>query len=264
MKYDVLEGFRTYVYENTKSLNTAKKYYGAVKKLFDDLQFNSLADIRKDEIEQRLCLVRGKNNFSATKCGLKLLKEYNSDLQLPDDTFFSNESNHKRNHRKKSSIINIGQIKRKINQISDMKLKLAYRLDLVSGLRVSELEALEPCDLSFVENKVIINVRHGKGNRQRFVESMPDKYLLEKLNEYVKGKDEHVKLFYTEEKMRKSANHLGMECHDLRRIYAHLHKKLLKKQGQTNYRANRIIQKNLGHARYKTTQKYLYGKKFIE
>ena len=49
-----------------------------------------------------------------------------------------------------------------------------------------------------------------------------DPYLYDRLQDYVSRVQatQGEKLFYSEATMRKEAGRLGMECHDLRRIYA--------------------------------------------
>lgn len=265
MKYDILEQFKGYVYEHTKSPNTARKYYSSVKMVLSDLQFNMLQEITTEQLEQRLAAIKTKNEFSAAKNGLRLLKEYDPDLPIPDESFFSDTSIGKRNHRRKADPIYIDTVKRKVNQIADKKLKLAYRLAMISGLRVSELEELTPEDIAFLDSgKIVVNVRKGKGGKAGKVNCMEDSYVYTELQAMVSMADSKQPLFYSQEKMRKNANKLGLECHDFRRMYAYIHKKQLKKSGMSNYKANKVIQGNLRHSRYKTTKRYLYGKKFVE
>lgn len=267
MKYDILEEFRMYVQEHTKSPDTARKYYSAVKNLFSELQFNSLQEIDQEYIKQRLMQVKTKNQFSACKNGLELLKEYDSSFPIPDETFFTDGSRHKRNHRHKAEPIYVSTVKRKVNQIRNKKIKLAYRLGMVSGLRVSELAALKFGDVKFGEDGIItLHVRHGKGNKAGNVTCMKDDYVFRELKAYIQEHGtETEKLFYSAKYMQEKASKLGLECHDFRRMYAHLHKKKLKKEeGMSNLEANKVIQGNLRHSRYKTTKRYLYGKKFIE
>ncbi len=264
MKGDVLADFQTFVWNNTNSINTAKRYYSAVKNLLKDIQFNSLDEISAEYLEGKTLELKTKNNFSAAKCGLKLLKEFDDSLQLPDESFFATTSTKKKNHRKKTEPIYVSQVKRKINQISNKKLKLAYRLALISGLRDCELAALEKDDITFNDDgTIMLNVRHGKGGKQGYVNCMKDNYVYKELQAFVKDVDG--RLFYTADYMRECAGNLGIQCHDLRRIYAYTHKKkMIREEKKTNYEANKVIQNNLRHSRYKTTRRYLYGKKFIE
>ena len=51
MKYDILTPFQEYIKKQLPA-NTAKTYYGAVVKLFKDIQFSSLKEIDKDWIKE--------------------------------------------------------------------------------------------------------------------------------------------------------------------------------------------------------------------
>lgn len=74
-------------------------------------------------------------------------------LKLPAEEMFREISIHKRNRSKRPrKTIYLMPVNRKINQIKDDKLRYAYRLAEVSGLRVSELADLEPQNFTFKEN----------------------------------------------------------------------------------------------------------------
>lgn len=101
-------------------------------------------------------------------------------------------------------------------------MKYAYRLALISGLRVSELGALKASDLHFNDSdgKIIhVDVKHGKGGSNGCVECLPDAYLYEHLQKFTKEHPEG-NLFYSEAHMRKEADRLQLECHDFRRIFS--------------------------------------------
>jgi hypothetical protein len=68
------------------------------------------------------------------------------------------------------------------------------------------------------------------------------------------------KLFYSEATMRKEAGRLGMECHDLRRIYAILSRRELKAV-MPAAQADREVQRSMRHVRFSTTKRYLYNRK---
>lgn len=264
MKYDVLEPFKSEL-ERTLSPNTAKKYYSAVKNIFSDLQFSNLSEIDPDIIEKKLEEIKGKNQFSATKNGLLRLKKFDDRLILPGEDYFKNLSRHKRNFRKnKGKVVPVDTVKRKINQISNEKLKLAYRLALATGVRVSELEKLRPMDITIKDdNKIIVYVENGKGGKSRNIEGITDKYLCNRLKDYMSEFQPNEPLFFSEDYMREKANDLGIEMHDLRRIFAVEKKSEAKREGMSVYEANGIVQKNLGHASFRVTRRYLYGKKIV-
>ena len=260
MKYDILEPFKEYLKENLKP-NTAKTYYAAVVKLFKDSQFDSLKQIDKEWMLQETAKrFTTRNEYSAVKNGLKWLKKYNPDLALPSEKEFCAISIRKRNFsRKPKKVIYLKPTQRKINQISNDRLRYAYRLALVSGLRVSELADLEADDITFNDGKIFVRVKNGKGGHGGLVECREDPYLYERLPEFLRKYPEG-KVFYTECYMREKADELGIECHDLRRIFAQTTREELKKEMPVAA-ANEIVQQRLRHARFSTTKRYLFNRK---
>lgn len=260
MKYDILESFKEYLLENM-SPNTAKTYYVAVDKLFKSLQFTSLSQIEPDwlltETKERF---RTKSEYSAVKNGLLRLQQYDSSLRLPTEEQFREVSLKKRNFSKKPrKVIYLKPIQMKINRISDKKLKIAYRLALVSGLRVFELADLEASDIEFIENEIFVNVRNGKGGHGGRVECLHDDYLLEQLSVYLEEHPEG-KLFYSAQHMKNYAGLHGFECHDLRRAFSIRLRDELKKEMPVT-EANEIVMERMRHARFSTTKRYLFNRK---
>lgn len=260
MKYDILEPFKKHLQE-TMSPNTALTYYRAVDKLFRPLQFQSLSQIETDWILQEAGRrFRTKSEYSAVKNGLKRLKQFDDSLQLPAEEDFKQVSIKKRNFSKRPrKVIYLKPTQRKINQISDDRLRYAYRLAMVSGLRVSELADLEAADISLEAGKIFVNVRKGKGGHGGVIECRPDKYLTERLPDYLKKYPEG-KVFYSAQRMKNYANDLGMECHDLRRIFAIKLRDELKKEMPVT-EANAIVQQQMRHSRFSTTKRYLFNRK---
>lgn len=260
MKYDILLEFKKYL-EEKLTPNTARTYYTAVNKLFRDRQFDSLDQIDRDWIMQECSSrFRTRNEYSAVKNGLKWLHKYDSALQLPAEKDFRAVSIKKRNRsRKPPKTIYLKPTQRKINQIQNEKLKLAYRLALVSGLRVSELANLEAEDFYLNEGKIYVTVRKGKGGHGGVVECREDPYLYERLPQFLERNREG-KVFYSESYMRQKADQLGIECHDLRRIFAITTRNDLKKEMPVE-EANQIVQERLRHVRFSTTKRYLFNRK---
>lgn len=262
MKYDVLNPFQDYLKQNL-NVNTAKKYYSCVVRLFKDKQFNDISEVNREFLEGETLKFKTRNEFSAVKNALKHLKKFYPDLDIPDESFFKENSLKKRNWSKKpKKNIYLDQTRRKINQISDKKLKYAYRLALVSGLRVSELAALEAKDITFNQDKIIVNVRHGKGGSNGIIECLSDKYLYENLKEYVSKFKPDDKIFYSNEYMKHQAMNLKMECHDFRRIFAITCRNQLKKEMPVD-QANQLVQEKLRHKRFSTTKRYLFNRKLV-
>lgn len=261
MKFDELEKLKVYLYENFTD-NTARKYYSSVVKLFKDVQFNSIEEVSKEFIESESVKFKTKNEFSALKNGLLHLHHVCPDLNIPEEEFFKGVSIKKKNWSKKpKKNIELDVIKRKINQIKDPKLRYAYRLALISGLRVSELAALEKKDIRFGEDGIVrVDVRHGKGGSNGMVTCLEDSYLYSKLQDYLEVMEDYDRPFYSSVYMREVANKLGFECHDLRRACAIVYRNQLKKE-MPIFEANMEVQKMLRHKRFSTTKRYLFNKK---
>jgi len=265
MKYDILNQFKEYL-ESKYCKNTAAKYYSSVKNALKDLDFSSLNDISEGYIKNKMQNTRTKNKFSALKNGLKNLHEFDSDLQLPEETVFKEMAAHKRNWVKsKNKKVDVDTIKRKVNAGCDPKMKYACRLAMVSGLRVAELADLKAKDISFNDNTKIIyvSVRNGKGGRSRESQCLKDPYLYNHLKDYVEQLPPSEKLFYSESTIRRYAWKNGMEMHDFRRIFANLLKEQLQEEGLGKEDIKNEVQKRLGHARFSNTKRYLYGRKII-
>lgn len=265
MKYDILTRYRSYLEKNL-SKNTAKKYYSSVVNLFRDLHFDSLKEIDETYLKEKLKMIHTKNEFSATKNGLLRLKEFDSSLRLPEDDFFKETSKRKRNHVvNRGREIYVDEVKRKINQISDKKLKLGYRLALSSGLRVSEIAALKKEDIEIdQEGQILITVKNGKGGKSGNVVCKNDPYVTEHLQKYLENALTGQNLFYSASYMEHKAGELEMECHDLRRIYARTYRDELVKDGVKKSQADEVIRNNLRHEKIATTKLYLYKRKIKE
>lgn len=259
MKYDILEPLKDHL-QTYLTPQTAKKYYASAVKLFRSDVNIDVVNWSEDDIKIRLDCIRGKNEFSAAKNALLHMKEIYPDFKIPDEKYFHEQSLKRKNRSKKQKDICLDSTKRKINQISDPRLKYAYRLALCSGLRVSELAAVEAKDIYFREDGIIeVTVTHGKGGSNGIVICERDDYLYSKLGEYVKNHQEGP-MFYSSNTLQKRANELGIECHDLRRIFAITTRNKLK-QNMPIEEANAIVQGKLRHARFSTTKRYLFNRK---
>ena len=262
MKYEILEKYRVYLREVIENKHTADRYYFAVSKCLQEIQFNSLTDITQEYVEEYLINLKGSSNFSALKNGLKYLKKFDTSFTVPEDEFFKKVAKSKRRGTKKGTkVIDLDKVQKKINAIKNEKLKLGYRLMQLSGLRVSELAKLKKEDIKIDEQVITIDVKRGKGGKSGQVVCDPNQYLSEKLQQYLKGYNEQDNIFYKAETIKKKAGELGIECHDLRRIAAIVHRNKLKSEGMPLEEANENTKEYLRHERFSTTKRYLFNRK---
>lgn len=263
MKYDILKGYKLYLQE-VLTKNTAKTYYAAVNKVFEDFNFDSLGQVSDQAILDKVRKFGSKNQVSAAKNGLKFLKKFDKSLNLPTDAAFSEILRHKRNYVKsRGRRVDFDKMQRKVNALRNNKLKLAFRLASISGLRVSELADLTAEDISFGDDgSITVTVKNGKGGKPGQVKCLQDKYVYDKLQEYCKDQGDN-KLFYSANYMKEKAGDMGMEMHDFRRAFAKLKKMECMAQGATAYEANAEVKAGLRHERFATTKRYLYGRKIV-
>jgi site-specific recombinase XerC len=148
-------------------------------------------------------------------------------------------------------------VARKINAIRNEKLKLAFRLQHKSGLRVKEISDLTKEDIFFDDNgQITIHVRSGKGRKTRDVHVREDPYLYERLKNFTE-KSQGGRLFYSRSYLKQKAAEYGFESHDLRRHNAKKRFQDEIKDGKTPRQAKKTVQKEFGHEAVSTTEIYL-------
>lgn len=154
----------------------------------------------------------------------------------------------------------IEKLTRKINRINNTKLKYAFRLQIKSGLRVSEISDLTKQDIKFKDKAIWIRVKQGKGRKPRIVRVLDDSYLFERLQEYIKEKADRENLFYSSAYLRKKAAEYDIPTHDFRRANARQRFNTEIQKGKSKSLAKQNVQKELGHEKPSTTDLYLGNK----
>lgn len=257
MKFDELDEFRRLLEQELKK-NTAKKYYFAVKEILKPINFSSLSEIDPAAIERGLKELTTKNDVSAAKRGFEYMAGYFPELRLPEN--IGEISKHKRNCRKRTwKPLKQDKLLRTVNGLHNKKLKYAYRLMLATGLRVSEVEQLRKQDITFEDGKITLYIEDTKGGGPATVEC-DEPYLIERLPEFVSGLDDSDKVFYSASTMMREAGAHGLECHDLRRVYAKTEYRERIGSGMKAYEATGEVRELMRHKSCRTTKKYLRRK----
>ena len=140
--------------------------------------------------------------------------------------------------------------RRNVNTIPnrDMGYKLAFRLQMASGLRISEVGKLQKRDLQIETEPMQVQVWNGKGGKDRLVTMLEDPWLQSHLKDYLKEfePDEHV--FADVKKLKAYAQGRNIKTHDLRKIYARTLFRTLREKGQTMAQARKEVGRQLGHS----------------
>lgn len=237
-----LEEFEKYLNENLKLSETTSKIY-----------LNRLIYYYKNNKELE---GKSKNYINQTKQAIKYLYKMN-DIYYNSETTNLNKIHDSMKHNKPvKTNLKLSLVNKKINALKNKRKKLAYRLQEVSGLRISEISNLSKDDISFENGKIYVTVIDGKGGKSRRVATIKDKYLYKELPEL---EERNGKLFYKSSTLRKTAWKLGFRTHKLRKVTAkHINLKFCAKNDDER---RELIQKILGHEVNKRNRTY---KRYID
>jgi len=243
------------------SQKTIKAYLYYNRELLRFASGKSSKEIIKQDIKDYLdFLINRQKSTSTINLAINALKFYYSGIL--GRSFFDFKLGIKRPKKEKKLpiVLSKQEILSMIEVVDNIKHKLVIELLYGSGLRVSELVNLRINDIDF--NRKIVNVRAGKGNKDR-ITIIPAK-VLEKLSDYLLEYKPLEFIFESyepgqklsvrsaqkivEETAKKAGIRKNVSAHSLRHSFA-TH---LLEQG-TNLR---YIQELLGHARLETIQIY--------
>lgn len=265
----LLADFRAYMEAQLDSKNTADRYYYAVCRVFRENAIEDFSQVEPSLVLDALEDARGRNRASALKLGLSWLKKFHNALDLPKPEEVQDILSGKRDRSVlPAKTIFYEEVESKVMRLRNTKLKLAFLLMVVSGLRVSEVAALTREDITVTAEGITVNVLHGKGDKAGHVDCLRSAYLERHLPKYLLQLPDGEKPFYAAKTMKNKALALGLECHDFRRIAAiRFRKEQMQQRRKTVLDAptvpeiNEATKEFLRHERFSTTKRYLYNRK---
>lgn len=197
--------------------------------------------------------IKDRKQLSKLFCGIKLTDIEFADLY--DVKKLIKSENEKMNKYKRSNQeqFKLRKIQNTINRLKNNRLKIAYRLQLISGLRIDELSNLKENDISVKNGKILVNVREGKGGKSRKVECFEDKWVLTKLLELEPRKTG--KLFYSPSYMKNMATKLNFVSHDLRKADLYIYFYNLALSTKEEDKRIELVQERAGHNKNSMTYK---------
>jgi integrase/recombinase XerD len=167
-----------------------------------------------------------------------------------------------RRPRRLPMIASRDQLIRFFDAVDDPQFRVLFMTIYASGLRSSEARALLISDIE--SDRMLINVRHGKGDKQRFAPLSPA--LLEDLRAYYRAYRPESFLFFGQDKDRPIAERTLREACVEARERAKLSPELTTHSLRHTFATNlleagvdlRTIQVILGHSSSETTEQYVH------
>lgn len=200
-----------------------------------------------------------KKSLSKFKRSLEILKSEKKDQKFTNEIDFlinkclEERKNTKKYHKNKKEVLKLKNVENSINRMKNIRNKLAFRLQMISGLRIAELSNIEYDNIRVTkEGRLLINVINGKYSKDRLINCLPDKWVLNHLID-LKPKN-NGKMFNSKEYLMKLANRLNFQSHDLRKVYAQtFYYNSLESPKDTL----KLLAENMGHSNVKETYVYL-------
>jgi integrase len=200
-----------------------------------------------------------RKSLSKFKRSLEILKAEKMDQKFTNEIDFlinkclEERKNTKKYHKNKKEPLKLKNVENSINRMKNIRNKLAFRLQMISGLRIAELSNIEFNNIRVTkEGRLLINVINGKYSKDRLINCLPDKWVLDNLIE-LKPKN-NGKMFNSKEYLMKLANRLNFQSHDLRKVYARgFYYNSLESPEDTL----KLLAENMGHKDIKETFVYL-------
>ncbi|MEN8907175.1 MAG: tyrosine-type recombinase/integrase [Clostridiales bacterium] len=245
----ILENFKKYLSGYDKWSKTTKEtYYNSLKNALSNQEFSNISEIDINKLKDYLYNnAKRKNDVSKVKNSLALLFKSNNEPMYKKINEIEKIRKLKPKGRKQiQEELQLKNTLIKINALKNKKLKLAYRLMVTSGLRISEISNLKKKDIEFCDNdRIKVHVTKGKGDKRRkFLTFWNDKYLYDSLKDHVKSMVDDENLFYSESHMRRNAGKLSFKSHDLRKTFSHI---LFYHYPKNEKETINVLQKLLGH-----------------
>lgn len=198
---------------------------------------------------------KNKHEISKIKNGIKhspmSQNQKNQYIQICEET---NKSKPKYRKRPEEQF-KLRKTLNNINLLKSKRLKLSFRFQLISGLRVEELSNLTLNDISMKGNKIYVFVKKGKGNKSRKVECLSDQYIIDNLVDLKPKKDG--KIFCSTDYIMRKAKEINFHSHDLRKTFGVIN---YYNDASDERTAVKNLQDKLGHSYNTSTYKKYKGR----
>ena len=150
-------------------------------------------------------------------------------------------------------------LKRKVFAIKNTNLQTALRLQMITGMRISEIGQLQNKDINLENNTIIIDCKAKKGSFDRtIIIKEPEKWLYDSLSKIKENRPGQ--LFYKASTLKKYACKRGIKTNDLKKLRAKELFYKAERAGLSKHQSTKYVQGHLGHKRIKNTKIYIESK----
>lgn len=256
MKLDVINEFEKYLsYIKNKPSTRQRKVY-MLKHLLKNQDFSNIKDIDQDKL---LNAVNNLKSDSQRRIAKATIDNFTSLGFKPTyDVYIALRKRMKISGKRPAIQIDAPSIEANINSIKDDNLRLAYKLQLATGMRVSEVAKLTVEDVQIDDaGSLTLRLRNTKAGKTQYI-SFSEEYCVSRLKELLSKKCAGEKLFFSASTLKKRAWERGFETHDLRRIYARK-KYELEKQNNSAVESMETVKDALRHSNSSITKGYVNG-----
>jgi site-specific recombinase XerD len=251
---DYLKNQRNY------SPHTITNYGVDLKQFINFLGTKSILDIQRQDIQAFINSLHDKQlDITTINRKIASLKSF---YQWADIEFNSNKTiqllkniNFLKDEKDPvPPIIDFEKANQLINKINNLRDKLALKILLYTGIRISELSNLKVSDINFAYKIMIIK---GKGNKTRKIVLHPE--IEQLLQEYLK-QTKPDKFLFENHKTKKSITPRNFE-YMVKKYFPNVHPHIFRHTFATHFLVKggniKVAQELLGHSSLRTTQVYL-------
>ena len=167
MKIDVLNEFEKYLSFSKNKPNTQKRKVYMLKYLLESQDFSDIKNINQNELLKAINTLKSDTQRRIAKATIDSFKKMG--FKPTEEVYNALKQKLRISGKRPPKEINAVSIEANINSIKDENLKLAYKLQLATGMRVSEVSNLNINDVFINDDSITLRLRNTKAGKTQYV-----------------------------------------------------------------------------------------------
>lgn len=257
--YEIIKLYLNNMQSSNYSENTIVSYEIHLRNFYSYCKQQDIdyANISVKKMLQYKIIISKQYKFTSVNAKISVIKSfYNFLIDIEEATINPiRDSMYIRKDRKKPSPLTKDHEKLfyKYIETKEKHIELGFKIMFDTGLRISELVALEKKDVRIIDNKVYLYIRNSKSEKERLVPVFSDSVIKE-LFEYLEGTFDKTIFFYSARAFQLHAEAFAKQFDITFTTHMARHTFATRKLNE-GMRID-ILQKILGHADIRTTMYY--------